>query len=357
MRDECEYQVLSTDLNNRLFLERTPLSGGIELTNKCNFRCVHCYETVERESEEFQLFPTEKLLKTIDDFADMGVISVFLTGGEAMLRKDFDQIDKYLRKKGILTAILSNGSTITDEKCKMFQKYMPRMIDISLYGASEETYVKVTGQKGMFQKVISNLKLLKKYNIPFQLKTVVLSVNRHELPMMKKIAQDFDVPFKFFTAIRPYNNGNREPVNYMLSKEEIIYLEKEDKAIQDYYAQKRKSKVFLELSERQKMQCTYLCRIAKNSFFISFDGILNGCVRSRRKGFDLKKQGDFAEGWEYLKDTFVDSKEEKIFKCSKCKIMNYCDFCPGEFEIETGNPTIAPKQICELAQMRYQIFG
>ena len=115
----------------------------------------------------------------------------------------------------------------------------------------------------------------------------------------------------------------------MLSKEEIIYLEKEDKAIQDYYAQKRKSKVFLELSERQKMQCTYLCRIAKNSFFISFDGILNGCVRSRRKGFDLKK----------------------------CKIMNYCDFCPGEFEIETGNPTIAPKQICELAQMRYQIFG
>lgn len=37
--------------------------------------------------------------------------------------------------------------------------------------------------------------------------------------------------------------------------------------------------------------------------------------------------------------------------------MNYCDFCPGEFEIETGNPTIAPKQICELAQMRYQIFG
>ena len=102
MRDECEYQVLSTDLNNRLFLERTPLSGGIELTNKCNFRCVHCYETVERESEEFQLFPTEKLLKTIDDFADMGVISVFLTGGEAMLRKDFDQIYKYLRKKGIL---------------------------------------------------------------------------------------------------------------------------------------------------------------------------------------------------------------------------------------------------------------
>lgn len=357
MRDECEYQVLSTDLNNRLFLERTPLSGGIELTNKCNFKCVHCYETVERDCEEYTLFSTEKLLRIIDDLSDMGVISVFLTGGEAMLRKDFDQIYIYLRKKGILTAILSNGSTITEEKCKMFQHYMPRMIDISLYGASEKMYETVTGQKGMFQKVIDNLKLLKKYNIPFQLKTVVLSVNKQELSMMKKIAQDFDVPFKFFTVIRPYNNGNREPVNYMLSNEEIICLEKEDNVIQNYYTQKKKSKVFLELSERQKMQCTYLCRIAQNSFFISSDGILNGCVRSRRKGFDLKKQGDFAQGWEYLKNTFVESKKEKAFKCSKCKIMNYCDFCPGEFEIETGNPTVAPDQICELAQMRYQMFG
>ena len=137
MRYECEYQVLSTDLNNRLFLERTPLSGGIELTNKCNFKCVHCYETVERDCEEYTLFSTEKLLRIIDDLSDMGVISVFLTGGEAMLRKDFDQIYIYLRKKGILTAILSNGSTITEEKCKMFQHYMPRMIDISLYGSNK----------------------------------------------------------------------------------------------------------------------------------------------------------------------------------------------------------------------------
>lgn len=356
MRNECEYKVLSTDLSNRLFKNRVPLSGGIELTNKCNFNCIHCYETTERICEKRQLFLTEDLLRIIDTLVDRGVISVFLTGGEAMLRKDFDLIYKYLRKKGVLTAILTNGTTITESKCRLFQKYMPRMIDISIYGASEDTYEKVSGKKGMFQKVISNLEMLKKYNIPFQLKTVLLSINKHEHLEMEQIAKEFNVPFKFFTVIRPYNDGNRKPMDYMLSIDEIVQLEKEDRTIKDYYIQKKGSRVSQELSERQKEYCTYLCRIAKNSFFISFDGILNGCVRSRRKGFDLKK-GDFTQGWEYLGNTFVESRESEPFKCSKCKIMNYCDFCPGEFEIETGSPTIAPHQICKLAHARYEEFG
>lgn len=355
MRTECEYKVLSTDLSNRLFQQRTPLSGGIELINKCNFRCVHCYETLERDCE-IPLFQTEELIKVIDKLIEMGVISVFLTGGEAMLRKDFDNIYQYLRKNGVLTAILTNGSTITEEKCKLFQRYMPRMIDITLYGASEETYEKVTGQRNMFQKVMNNLDLLKKYGIPFQLKTVLLSINKHDLSAMREIANKYNVPFKFFTVIRPYNDGNSTPINYMLSIDEIIQLEQSDEAILSYYADKKNSKIAMELSERQKEQCTYLCRIAKNSFFITYDGILNGCVRSRRRGYDLK-QGDFEEGWKYLEKTFVESKEEKPFKCSKCKIMNYCDFCPGEFEIETGDPTKAPDQICELAHVRYKKFS
>lgn len=354
MRDNCEYKVLSSELNKKLFLQRTPLSGGIELTAKCNFRCVHCYETMERDSNNKTL-STDMLISIVDELADMGCVSVFLTGGEAMLRKDFDYVYEYLRKKGILTAILSNGSTITYEKCQLFQKHMPRMIDISLYGATEETYEKVTGKTGMFQQVMDGLTLLKENHIPFQLKTVLLSINKHEIEDMREIAKRLSVPFKFFTYIRPYNNGNREPVNYMLSLDEIIELEKRDSYIVDYFKNKGKKRVSFELSERQKLQCTYLCRIAKNSFFISYDGILNGCVRSRRRGYDLK-EGCFSDGWKYLDNTFVQARNDVMFPCAECKIMNYCDFCPGEFEIETGDPTVAPKAICELAHKRYNAF-
>lgn len=355
MRNDCEHQVFSSELNERLFMHRTPLSGGIELTNRCNFRCVHCYETVERDSQK-EVLSTERLIQIIDELISMGMISVFLTGGEAMLRPDFDYVYKYLREHGVLTSILSNGSTVTEEKCALFRQYMPRMIDVSIYGATEETYAKVTGRMDMFKKVMSGLGLLKKYNIPFQLKTVLLSVNKYELDAMREIAKQFGVPFKFFTSIRPYNDGNRNPIDYMLTADEIIQLEKEDAAIIEYYKDKAIKRVYSELAERQKNQCTYLCRIARNSFFISFDGILNGCVRSRRSGFDLKTHS-LAEGWSYLYQTFVEPKKSKPFSCAKCKIMNYCDFCPGEFEIETGDPTVPPEAICELAHQRFDTFG
>lgn len=354
MKSNCEHQVFSSDLNERLFLHRVPLSGGIELTNRCNFRCVHCYETIERDGER-EIIPTERLIQIIDELISMGVISVFLTGGEAMLRPDFDYIYKYLRTKGVLTSILSNGSTITEEKCDLFRQYMPKMIDISIYGATEDTYKKVTGRPDSFKKVMAGLELLKKYSIPFQLKTVLLSVNKHELDAMREIAKYFEVPFKFFTSIRPYNNGNRNPISYMLTADEIIQLEKKNSDIIEYYESKALKRTHSELTERQRNQCTYLCRIAKNSFFISFDGVLNGCVRSRRRGFDLREHS-FQEGWDYLYHTFVEPKESKPFACSKCKIMNYCDFCPGEFEIETGDPTVAPEAICKLAHQRFDTF-
>lgn len=355
MKNDCEYRILSSELSERLFLKRTPLSGGIELTNKCNFKCVHCYETMERDSKD-DIISTQRLIQIIDELIEMGVVSVFLTGGEAMLRPDFNYIYEYLRKHGVLVAILSNGSSITEEKCRLFQCYMPRMIDISIYGATEKTYEKVTGIAGMYNKVINAFELLKKYDIPFQLKTVVLSQNKDEIDAMRDIALKYEVPFKFFTNIRPYNDGNRAPIKYMLSAYEILELEKNDKYITNYYNTKKEKKIFTELSERQKDQCVYLCRIAKNSFFITYNGILNGCVRSRRNGYDLKKNS-FKDGWDCLYHMFVEPKSQNSFACSKCKIINFCDFCPGQFEIETGNPTIAPKAICNLAHMRYKTFG
>lgn len=343
-------KVLSSELSEKLFKNRVPLSGGIELTSRCNFRCIHCYETVERDNIS-AVFETEKLLKVIDDFISMGLMSVYLTGGEAMLRPDFEYIYKYIRERGVLVGVLTNATTLTEDRCELFKEYMPTMIDISMYGASEKVYQKVTKKEGMFKKFINGLELLKKYNIPFELKTVLMNENVSELDDMKKIADYYRVPFKFFSYIRPYNNGNVEPQNHMLAIDDILQIEIEDCAICEYYIGKNKN----TLSERQKQKKKYLCRIAQNGFFITYDGFLNGCVRTRNNGYDLR-QGSAKEGWEYLYECYVKPSEEKDFMCSTCDIINFCDFCPGEFEIETGSPIIPSKNICELAHKRAKYF-
>lgn len=340
--------ILASDLNLELFKKRIPLSGGIELTNKCNFDCIHCYETVERGNFS-QPFSTKNLKEIIDTFSEMGVISVFLTGGEAMMRPDFLEIYTYLRNKGIMVSVLTNGSTLNEKILEVFEEKMPKMIDVSLYGASEETYQKVTRRNGMFLQVINNLKELKRRNIPFQLKGILLQENVNDLNEMRKIAQNLNVPFKIYTDIRTFNNGDVTPLYHSLTLKQILNLEKEDAELQ-LHLQKSLDKNDKSISS-SRIGKKYLCRIAQNSFFISYDGKINGCVRSRTNSIKLEEH-TFKEAWEIMKDLFVDKKRDLPSPCETCELLSICDYCPGSFELETGSPEIPPKRICELTHLR-----
>lgn len=350
---ECE-KILLKDFRDQNFTRnRRPISGGIELTSRCNFRCVHCYEAIEREDVSY--LETERLLSIIDECISMGTLSFYFTGGEAMLRKDFDEIYVHCRKKGALVGVLSNGTSIDDNKIKLFLEYEPVMIDISIYGATEETYQRITGCKNQFDKVILNLEKLKENGISFNLKTVLLKDNYHELNAMKTIAERFEVPLRFYTDIRPLNNGDKMPQNFMLSKENIVLLEKEDNALKEFY-----TSIIEEKNDtmcRKKNNRKYLCKIAQNGFFITYDGMLHGCVRERKHGYDLKS-GNFKDAWNnYFPKVFIEANSIVKNKCANCEKMKYCDYCPAQFELETGLPECPPKRVCELADLRYKTFA
>jgi len=93
-----------------------PAIAFIETTNLCNLRCTHCYASSgeRRESE----MSTQRILKLLDEFADMGVLQVFLTGGELFAHYDAVDIIRYARTKPFSTQIFSNGLLITEEKLR-----------------------------------------------------------------------------------------------------------------------------------------------------------------------------------------------------------------------------------------------
>lgn len=350
---EFEKILLKDFRDQKLIKNRIPISGGIELTSYCNFRCIHCYEATEREYTSYM--STDKLLSIIDECIEMGTLSFYFTGGEAMLRRDFDDIYIHCRQKGALVGILSNGSTIDNKKIELFLEYEPTMIDISIYGASEETYRRVTGCKNQFNKIILNLNKLKKAGIPFNLKTVLLKNNYHELNDMKILAEKLGVSLRFYTDIRPLNNGDKIPQNYMLSEKEIVSLEKRDKELSEFYS--------TDIGENSNIICRkinnkrYLCKIAQNGFFITYDGFLHGCVRERRHGYDLMK-GNFKDAWRnYFPKVYIEPVSPINNKCAQCKIMRYCDYCPAQFELETGIPECPPERACKLAELRYKAFA
>lgn len=89
-----------------------PAIAFIETTNLCNLKCAHCYANSgkKRESE----LETPQILSLIDELASMGVLQVFLTGGELFAHRDAVEIVKHARTKPFSTQIFSNGLLITD---------------------------------------------------------------------------------------------------------------------------------------------------------------------------------------------------------------------------------------------------
>jgi AdoMet-dependent heme synthase len=99
-------------------LERFHLSAPaiafVETTNLCNLRCRHCYaDSALKRPDEIS---TETLKGLLDDFAEMGVLQVFLTGGEIFSHRDAVDIIRHARTKPFSTQIFTNGLLITEEK-------------------------------------------------------------------------------------------------------------------------------------------------------------------------------------------------------------------------------------------------
>ena len=155
------------DLNDYWYKRRHPIDGGMELTPNCNMRCVHCYM---KETMEEKCLETEQIKLIIDKVVAKGVLFLFFTGGEILTRKDFTEIYIYAKKKGLIIDLLTNGVLINEELVKIFDKYPPARVSISVYGDNPESYNLVTSTRNNFDKLIKNIALLKKYNIHTELK-------------------------------------------------------------------------------------------------------------------------------------------------------------------------------------------
>ena len=96
-------------------------SAHWSITGKCNYKCRHCYMSAPNVNAYEA--PHEDIMKIIDMLAECGVMSVSLTGGEALFRKDFFEIGDALIDKGIkITSTYSNGALLTEKVLKEIEK-------------------------------------------------------------------------------------------------------------------------------------------------------------------------------------------------------------------------------------------
>src|ERR1700684_171481 len=106
-----------------------PLSVQLDLTYRCNERCVHCYLDHEDHGE----MTTAEIKHLLDEMADAGVFILTLSGGEIMLRKDFFEILEYARERTFCIKLKTNAIMIREREAKRIRDLGVDTIQVSIY--------------------------------------------------------------------------------------------------------------------------------------------------------------------------------------------------------------------------------
>jgi radical SAM protein with 4Fe4S-binding SPASM domain len=351
------YGDFSTQVHERHQGRRVPAEVSIEVTHRCPLECQHCYNNLsmsdpQARKNELNLAEYEKLF---DELVQANCLWILFTGGEIFARKDFLDIYTLAKKKGFIITLFTNGTMINARVADHLAEYRPFSIEITLYGATRETYETLTQIPGSFDRCMNGIRLLLERGLPLKLKTVPTTVNYHEVYEMKRFAEeDLGVDFKFDPLVNPRTDCSQSPLNVRLTPEQAVALEFRDPVRMNEYVklfEHERTLAHIPLAAKR-----YTCGGGHNGCAIDPNGRMTICVLSHQDGYNLR-DGSFLEGWEGTLQNIraIPATRETI--CTNCQIRSLCSMCPANGELENGDAEAPVDFLCQVAHLRAFSIG
>jgi len=349
---KISYGEFGKRLREKIAGKRVPISGSLELTFRCNLRCVHCYLGDAR----FGISGKEELsygeiCDLLDQIVDEGCLWLLLTGGEPLFRPDFLDIYTYAKRKGLLVTLFTNGTLITPQIADYLREWRPFRIEITLYGRTKETYERVTGVPGSYERCIRGIELLLERGLPLRLKTMAMTLNKHEIWAMKEYAEELGVGFRFDPLLNAELDGSRDLMGLRLAPEEVLELD---------LADAERADVLREFCGRalgppSSPEYVYVCGAGMRTFHVDPYGMLSICIISRSRSYDLCR-GSFREGWQEFIPRVRHQRSGEDYECNQCELISLCGQCPGWAQLEHGDQETRVDFLCRVAHLRAEAF-
>jgi radical SAM protein with 4Fe4S-binding SPASM domain len=366
------------DFTRRVTAARIPLDGSIELTHRCNLRCVHCYlgdqDSIRRHRREEM--STRQVKDLIDEVVAAGAINLTFSGGDPMVRKDFGELYSHAVKKGLLVTIFCDGVLISDRIIALFKQFPPRMVEISIYGASRDTYESITQINGSFERCLAGIERLHKNHQRFTLKTVMMTRNRHELDDMRALAKFYGVDFYFDTAIFPClphgDNGGSANRDRGETRPESMDVQPPSLHRPTALRVTPAEAAAAQLSEPEKVQeladlyvrtkdipdndRLYVCGAGQSTFHVDPYGNLQACTISTNVDYNLR-DGGFLKGWNGPIAAIREIRKSADNSCRSCDKQAICSGCPAMFFADNGAGDRKSDYICRTTHALFEGIG
>jgi len=336
-------------LRGRAAQARLPLSAVLELTERCNLRCQHCYLGSQEELQGQPERDTADVLKSLNEWADAGCLNLLITGGDPMVRPDFAEIYRHACERGMVVTVFCNGTLVTDRLAELFRELPPRKVEVTLYGATEETFEQITRVPGSYASAWRGIHRLHDRGVRIALKTMLMTLNRHELQAMAGQARALGCSFRFDAAVFPrLSDGEKGVLDLRVSPEEAVRLDME-------LPEQRERWTRSVLSGRAGTDSDrlYPCGAGATSFYADPYGNLAPCLMARQyvcagqgRSFREIWEGDLA-GIRSVKRTRTGSSFSGVWRGA-------CTHCPALNQLETGDEETESVYMRTTARLRYE---
>jgi len=347
-------------LISRTVERHLPWSVHVDLTYRCNERCIHCYLDHEDHGE----MKTDEIKNVLEQLAQSGTLFLTLSGGEIFLRDDLFELLEFERSLHFDISLKTNALLIDAERARKLRALSVRRIQVSIYSAEPAVHDAITKVRGSLERTLTAIRFLQAEGLQVKIACPLMKQNLMAYRNVQALAAELGVPYVLDMTITPKMDGDmgllqlRNPVQDLLPILQDPTVNppssSQDSAQAAQLATGSATSSGIESQAYEDIPCS----AGHNSCYISPYGEVFPCVQMPVATGNLRQQR-FEEIW--FKSPEMERvravRESQLPVCSKCSIRQYCERCPGLAQMEGGDLLGAYERACDLAELKAGLAG
>jgi AdoMet-dependent heme synthase len=330
---------LLQQMTEKALARNIPLSVQLDLTYRCNERCVHCYLDHEDHGE----MTTAEIKHLLDEMADAGVFILTLSGGEIFLRKDFFEILEYARFEcKFCVKLKTNAIMIREREAARIRDIGVESIQISIYSHHPGVHDAITLVPGSLQRSLDAARFLKSQGLRVIFANVLMVQNLQDYQGVRKLAEELGVECTLDPTITPMMDGDRSVLSLGVDQTALRQVFRDQALVGDV-----EEFCTIAAPADENALSALPCSAGHTACYVSPYGDVFPCVQFPLPTGNVRKER-FLDIWRYSEqmNEVRSIRLKDLTTCTSCSHVGSCTRCPGLAFME-GNMRGPSSQDCE----------
>ncbi|MGB8117067.1 MAG: radical SAM protein [Candidatus Sulfotelmatobacter sp.] len=312
---------LMAEMNEKALKLGLPLSVHLDLTYRCNERCVHCYLDHDDHGE----MTTAEITDVLTQLAHAGVFFLSLSGGEVLLRRDFFKIVEHARKLLFNVKIKTNATMIGEKEAARLRELGVEQIQISVYSHRAAVHDTITKLPGSLDRTIRAIRFLKSQGLKVSISNVLMAGNFADQQGVVGLAKELGVAYAVDPTITPKMDGDTSILALRIASSELKEIFQNPELVgnvEEFCAPPP--------PPGEDVMNGFPCSAGHTACYISPYGDVFPCVQFPLPSGNVRRQ-KFLDIWRHSPqlNEVRSIRARDLPTCSTCSHVGTCTRCPG----------------------------